>query len=44
MLESVDVPEDKATDALVSLDKLDKIGKEKVITEMIGRGIRGGGC
>jgi histidyl-tRNA synthetase len=39
ILEAVKIEEAKQTDALVALDKLDKIGKEGVLKEFVGRGI-----
>ncbi|HQU85632.1 MAG TPA: histidine--tRNA ligase [Pyrinomonadaceae bacterium] len=40
MLEYADIPEDKHIDALVALDKLEKIGSEDVGKEFIERGIK----
>lgn len=39
MLEVAEVSEDKQTDALVALDKFDKIGEEGVLKELIERGV-----
>lgn len=39
ILEAVQIAEDKQTDALVALDKLDKIGAEGVLKEFAQRGI-----
>lgn len=39
MLEAVEIAEDKQTDALVALDKLDKIGEAGVLKEFENRGI-----
>ena len=39
LLEAAGIAEERSTDALVSLDKLDKIGREKVFEEMLSRGI-----
>src|SRR5215213_6849936 len=39
LLDVVGIPSDYQTDALVALDKLDKIGTEGVLTELINRGI-----
>ncbi|HEX8288263.1 MAG TPA: histidine--tRNA ligase [Pyrinomonadaceae bacterium] len=39
MLEAVEIKEEKQTDALVALDKLDKIGEEGVTKEFESRGI-----
>jgi histidyl-tRNA synthetase len=40
LLEFVGITEDKYTDALVALDKLDKIGADGVYKELIDRGIK----
>lgn len=40
ILESAGVEEEKCNDALVALDKLDKIGTDNVITELVDRGIQ----
>lgn len=39
ILESVKIAENKQTDALTALDKLDKIGKDGVLREFVERGI-----
>jgi histidyl-tRNA synthetase len=39
MLEAAGIQEDKQTDSLVALDKLDKIGTDGVVGEMLKRGI-----
>jgi histidyl-tRNA synthetase len=39
VLDAAGIPEEKHSDALVSLDKLDKIGREGVEKEFAGRGI-----
>lgn len=39
MLEVADVAEEKQTDALVALDKFDKIGEQGVLKELIERGV-----
>jgi len=39
MLEAIKIEEEKQTDALVALDKLDKIGEEGVLKEFENRGI-----
>ncbi|MGI9035164.1 MAG: histidine--tRNA ligase [Pyrinomonadaceae bacterium] len=39
MLDAVKIEEEKQTDALVALDKLDKIGEESVLKEFENRGI-----
>ena len=39
MLEAAGVPAEKHGEALVALDKLDKIGREGVAREFAGRGI-----
>jgi histidyl-tRNA synthetase len=39
ILEAVEIAEEKQTDALVAIDKLDKIGKEGVLKEFVERGI-----
>jgi histidyl-tRNA synthetase len=39
ILEAVQIEADKQTDALVALDKLDKIGKDGVLKEFVQRGI-----
>ncbi|MCU0239157.1 MAG: histidine--tRNA ligase [Pyrinomonadaceae bacterium] len=39
IVESANIPKEKTTDALVALDKLDKIGSEGVQKELIERGI-----
>lgn len=39
ILESVKIGESKQTDALTALDKLDKIGKDGVLRELVERGI-----
>jgi len=42
MLDAVEIVEEKQTDALVALDKLDKIGSEGVLKEFESRGINKG--
>ena len=42
MLDAVEIVEEKQTDALVALDKLDKIGSEGVLKEFESRGINEG--
>lgn len=42
LLNAVDVPSDKYTEALVALDKLDKIGREGVTKEFLQRGVSQG--
>lgn len=39
MLEAAGVPDERHTDALIAIDKLDKIGREGVERELIARGI-----
>lgn len=39
IVEAANIPQDKTTDALVALDKLDKIGSDGVKKELIERGI-----
>ena len=39
LLESSGIPAERHADALVALDKLDKVGNEGVLAEMAGRGI-----
>ncbi|HKS28363.1 MAG TPA: histidine--tRNA ligase [Pyrinomonadaceae bacterium] len=39
VLDAAGIPADKQTDALIALDKLDKVGREGVAKEMSGRGI-----
>ncbi|HEX9927837.1 MAG TPA: histidine--tRNA ligase [Pyrinomonadaceae bacterium] len=39
ILNSINIPNEKQSDALVALDKLDKIGSEGVFKELINRGI-----
>jgi len=39
MLEVSGIPEERHSDALVAIDKLDKIGKDGVVRELEGRGI-----
>jgi histidyl-tRNA synthetase len=39
MLDAAGVSADRHGDALISIDKLDKIGRDKVVEEMVGRGI-----
>lgn len=44
LFESSGIPEEMFTGAALSVDKLEKIGKEKVISEMISRGISKTSC
>jgi histidyl-tRNA synthetase len=39
LLDAAGVAAEKHGDALISIDKLDKIGRDKVVEEMVGRGI-----
>ncbi|HEX8176329.1 MAG TPA: histidine--tRNA ligase [Pyrinomonadaceae bacterium] len=39
VLEAAGIPADKQTDALIALDKLDKVGREGVVKELSARGI-----
>lgn len=39
VLDAAGIPADKQTDALIALDKLDKVGREGVAKELVARGI-----
>ena len=41
LLDSADIPADRHGEALVSIDKLDKIGSDGVVADLAGRGIDG---
>ncbi len=44
LLNKVNIPENQHNDALAAIDKLDKIGREKVTAEFIERGISSESC
>jgi histidyl-tRNA synthetase len=41
LLDAASIPAEKHNDALVSIDKLDKIGRDGVVADLAGRGVEG---